>query len=47
LWLLWFAHALPGGTLAAAAAGVVALLWVAGELCTPRPEPASAGVAVH
>jgi sterol desaturase/sphingolipid hydroxylase (fatty acid hydroxylase superfamily) len=36
LWLLWFAHALAVGALLAGALGVVALLWAAGELCTPR-----------
>ena len=42
LWLLWFAHLLSASALAGGALGVVALLWAAGELCTPRP--ASGGV---
>jgi hypothetical protein len=36
LLLLWFAHTLDGTALAGSALGVIALLWAAGELCTPR-----------
>jgi sterol desaturase/sphingolipid hydroxylase (fatty acid hydroxylase superfamily) len=40
---LWFAHLLSLAQQAGAAAGIVALLWLVGALCEPRPSAPAAG----
>ena len=42
-WFLWNSHTLTLGQQAAAAGGIVAVLWLVGVICTPRGVAAARG----